>query len=96
MRQSQFKTNVSLFLGRYYRPQCKLSHCSPCETRHPNFEGKTDGNYPYDPRRCNSFYKCDGERSTNVYCPSGTVFDRVKKEPVRLEEYARKVFYKIT
>ncbi|XP_052680449.1 uncharacterized protein LOC128161247 [Crassostrea angulata] len=64
---------------RYYRPQCKLSHCSLCVTRHPNCEGKTDGNYPYDPRRCNSYYKCDGERSTNEYCPSGTVFDSVKR-----------------
>lgn len=64
---------------RYFRPQCKLSHCSPCETRYPKCEDKADGNYPYDPKRCTSYFRFDGKRSTNEYCPDGTIFDRVKR-----------------
>lgn len=32
-----------LFPGRYFRLQCKLSHCPACEARYPKCEDKEDG-----------------------------------------------------
>lgn len=66
---------------RYFRLQCKLSGCISCEIFYPKCEDKVDGIYPYESssRYCNSYFICDDKRSTNVNCPDGKFFDRVKR-----------------
>lgn len=50
-------------LGRYFRLQCKLSHCIPCEIRYPKCEDKEDGLWPQHEREITPFYMiCENNR----------------------------------
>ncbi|XP_078309724.1 uncharacterized protein LOC111106095 isoform X1 [Crassostrea virginica] len=56
---------------RYFRNQCKLFQCTPCDVRFPNCENKSDGLWP-DPSRVFSpwYIICENNRRLRTgYCP---------------------------
>nr|XP_022296328.1 uncharacterized protein LOC111106095 isoform X2 [Crassostrea virginica] len=57
---------------RYFRNQCKLSHCIPCDVRFPNCENKSDGLWPQPSRGFSPWYMiCENNRTLRTgYCPT--------------------------
>lgn len=53
---------MSFVSGRYFVPQCKFSHCIPCEHRYPRCEDKKDGIVATRDYLSSSYMICKGGR----------------------------------
>lgn len=65
MERWKHRCNDSFFfiIGRYFRLQCKFSHCAPCEINYPKCENKEDGLWPQHEREITPFYMiCENNR----------------------------------
>lgn len=62
--------------GRYFRLQCKLSHCIPCEVRYPKCEDKENGLWPQPEKGFSPWYMiCKNNRTIETgYCPTDNVW----------------------
>ena len=68
---STVKNFTILFLGRYFRNQCKLSHCIPCDVRFPNCGKESDGLWPQPSKGFSPSYMiCENNRTLRTgQCP---------------------------
>lgn len=55
---------ITIFLGRYFRNLCHLSHCAPCDFYYPSCENKEDGLWPNHNRGYSPAYMiCSNNRT---------------------------------
>lgn len=58
---------TTLFIGRYFRLQCKHPRCRPCEVDYPNCEDKADGLWPHPQRIFSTYYiSCKDNRTIEI------------------------------
>ena len=66
-----------------YNGECVHAYALPMEFnsdvgRLPSCRGKSSGNYQYQDRPCDAYYKCEQGVASAVKCPNNTVFDTKK------------------